>query len=377
MTRRTDDWRTALFWVPVVGVAVFSQAALGAERPWDGGNVTLSLSTLLLCVPMLLRVRRPLLAAALLSAVLPLQMWWGGSLNFGSFVAALVASYSLGRWASLRNVLAGLPLVMLGIVVAMAKSLPQDAAELVIPVFYTVTAAGLGMVVGRLSDQATDLRRLNAVLARERDVSAQLAVASERMRLARDLHDAVAHSLTVAVVQAQDCEESVATDPDRAREASRRIQQVARAGLEDLRQTVRMLRDDEPCTIGPGIHELPALATVMRGAGLSVEVQLEGDLDALSSEQGDAFFRVAQEGLTNVLRHSGADTASVHLVVGGHAATLTVTDPGPVAEAALPSGGRGLLGMTERLEALGGTLAAGAEGEGFAVRAGIPLGGPP
>lgn len=376
MTWRTDDWRPVLFWAPVVGVAAFSQAAVGAEQPWDGGNATLSLATLMLCVPMLLRVTRPLTAAALLAAAMPLQMWLGGSLNFGSFVAALVASYSLGRWASVRHVLMGIPLVMLGIVVAMAHSLPQDAVELMIPAFYTLTAAGLGLVVGRLSAQATDLRRLNGILARERDVSAQLAVATERMRLARDLHDAVAHSLTVAVVQAQDCEESVATDPDRAREASRRIQEVARAGLEDLRQTVRVLRDDRSSATGPGIHEIPALAQVMQGVGLAAEVHLEGDLDALTTEQGDALFRVTQESLTNVLRHSDASTARVGLRVAPRTATLTITDPGPPAEGALPSGGRGLAGMTERLQALGGTLTAEAEGAGFLVRASIPLAGP-
>lgn len=369
-----DEWRAVLFWAPVVGVAALSQSAVGTERPWTGGGLALAATTLLLCLPLLLRVSRPLVAVTVLGLGLVVQMGLGGTLHFGSFVAVLVTSYSLGRHARAAQVPIGLAVLLLGIVVAMRDSLPHQAVELSFPAFYTTAAAGAGMAIRRLSTQAADLRRLNSVLARERDISTQLAIATERIRLARDLHDAVAHSLTVSVVQAQDCEDAITTDPARAREASRRIQEVARAGLEDLRRTVRMLRNDELADSGPGVREIPALCAALGGAGLQAVIQMDGDPDRLDEQQGNTFFRVAQEGLTNVLKHSCADTATLTLEVEADEATLRITDPGPPATAVLPSGGRGLAGMAERLVQHGGTLET-ANDRGFTVIARLPIAG--
>lgn len=371
------DWEAVALWVPVVAVAGLSQAGVGLEEPWMGSDLALAVVSLLLAAPLALRRWRPLATAGVVAAAVPVQDALGGSLGFATFFAVLVSAYAAGRHAQWRATVAGAGLLLAGIVVAMGEALHGQAPELIFPVFYVSAAAVLGAVVRRLTAQAVELRRLNVALARERDATARLAVANERMRLARDLHDVVAHTLTITVVQAEECEEALASDPERARTAARRVQEAGRRGLAELRSMVRLLREGDHPVDEPGLSDLETLAAVLAGAGLEVEVRRSGDLSRVPAEVDRHLFRVAQEALTNVVRHSGARSAVVAVDGSATVIELTVSDPGPALAAGdggLPPGGHGLAGMGERLAPLGGAVAAGPhDGGGFRVTARVAL----
>jgi signal transduction histidine kinase len=371
------DWPTVTLWVPVVAVAALSPAGIGLEEPWAGSDLGAAVTALALAAPLAVRRTRPAVTAALVAAAVPLQDALGGSLSFATFLTVLVAAYALGRYATVDRAALGVGVMLVGIVVAMRHSIPEDAVELVFPLFYVTATAALGSVVRRLSPQAADLRRLNEALGRERDATTRLAVATERIRLARDLHDVVAHTLTVAVVQAEACEEAIESDPDRARVAAQQVQDAGRRGLADLRSMVRVLRDAEASTADPGLADVGTLATVMAGAGLDVAVRSEGKLGVVPPEVGQQLFRVVQEALTNVVKHSAATSAVVAVDVAPAEVAVTVADPGPPLgtgpAGAVPSGGHGIKGMRERLAPYDGTLAAGPDGSGFRVHARVPL----
>jgi signal transduction histidine kinase len=367
------EWRTLVTWAPVVAVAVMSQAGIGLESAWSGSDAGLALTSALLAGPLLVRATRPLLTAALVGGALVVQVQLGGSLHFASFIAVLTASYAVGRHAAGRRTAMGVVMLLLGVVVAMRSSLPEDADELVFPLFYVSAAAVLGSVVRRQARQAAELRGLNEALVRERDALDRLVIATERLRLARELHDVVAHTLTVAVIQAEACEEAVADDPERAREAARQVQAAGRRGLADLRGLVRVLRDAGAPADDPGLDDLDALAAVMAGAGLEVDVAREGDLSGLAPELERELYRIVQEALTNVVKHSTARSVRVVVSRRGPDVELEVVDPGPAVQAQVTSGGHGLAGMTERLAPFAGRVTAGADRGGFRVQVSVPV----
>ena len=363
-------------WAPVVTVAVLSQTRLGLESPWSGSDVQLALVSVAIAGPLLVRVRRPLLASALLALALIGQVALGGSLHFASFLAVLFAAYAAGRHARARQALLAAVLLLAGIVIAMRDAITDAPEELFIPAFYVSAAAALGFVVRRQVGQAAELRRLTETLLREREVRDRLAVATERLRLARELHDVVAHTLTVAVVQAEACEEALESDPARAREAVRQVQDAGRRGLADLRAMVRVLRDVEQAstTDDLGLAGLEGLRIALAGAGLDVELSTRGSLADLPPTLAGDVYRIIQESLTNVVKHSAARTARVQLTRLGDDLDVDVTDPGPLALLTLPGGGHGIAGMIERAAAYGGQVTAGPAGDGFRVHARLPLG---
>lgn len=367
------DWRTLITWAPVVAVAVMSQTGIGLESPWSGSDAGLAITSALLAGPLLVRTTHPVLAAALVGAALVVQVQLGGSLHFGSFVAVLVASYAVGRHGVTLRASAGVGVLLLGVVVAMRSSLPEDAAELVFPLFYVTAAAALGSVVRRQARQAAELRGLNEALVREREALDRLVVATERLRLARDLHDVVAHTLTVAVIQAEACEDAVAHDPERARAAAREVQAAGRRGLADLRSLVRVLRDADAPADDPGLDDLDALASVMAGAGLEVTVTREGDLRGLPADLERELYRIVQEALTNVVKHSTATSVRISVSRRASQVDLEIVDPGPPVPGPTTPGGHGLAGMSERLVPFDGQVAAGADRGGFRVRVSVPV----
>lgn len=370
------DWHTIGLWGPVVAIAAFSQAGVGLESPWTGSSLALALTSVLLAAPLLLRVARPLWAAASIAGAIVVQDALGGSLGFASFVAVLLTAYSGGRHLPHRRATLVVAVLLTGVVIAMRSSLPQDAEELVFPLFYVSITTVIGGVVRRLARQAADLTRLNVALAAERDATARLAVAQERLRLARDLHDVVAHTLTVVVVQSENAEEALdGEDPARASTAVRAVQEAGRRGLAELRSMVRVLREPGAPDAESGLGEIEALATVMAGAGLDVVVRREGNLGDVPPAMGRDLARVAQEALTNVVKHSAAGEAVVRLVGDDGHVTLVVEDSGPALVSGLPSGGVGLRGMAERLAPHGGEVVSGASGDGFRVQARVPLRG--
>jgi signal transduction histidine kinase len=213
-------------------------------------------------------------------------------------------------------------------------------------------------------------------LEREREERAVRAVAEERARISRELHDVVAHHVSVIAVQAGAASEEATTDP--AREALGLIQQTSRQVLAELRSMLEVLSSDEA---GPGLapqpslHEVDQLVDQSRTAGLPVELVIAGERRELPAIVDLAAYRIVQEALTNTRTHAGPAHARVELRYGEHALALEVTDDGRAAsQLGNGGGGRGLIGMRERVAMVGGRLEAGPRpGGGFRVAAVLPL----
>jgi signal transduction histidine kinase len=231
---------------------------------------------------------------------------------------------------------------------------------------------GIGEGIRTRRERAAEYWRL----ARQRK---QSEVQAERVRIARELHDVLAHSLSQINVQAGVGLHLMDRQPDKAAEALASIKETSKSALDEVRSVLGALRSDgnldAPLVPEPGLDRLPALVSAIRG----VEVTLDDRITDAPKSVQLALFRIAQESLTNVTRHADATHATVRLWSDADAYHLEVVDDGAGATAtASETGGRGLLGMRERAELLGGHLTAGpAEGSGFRVSATIPMEGTP
>ncbi|MFC5800315.1 sensor histidine kinase [Streptomyces formicae] len=215
---------------------------------------------------------------------------------------------------------------------------------------------------------------------RTRDEEARRRVAEERLRIARDLHDVVAHHIALVNVQAGVAAHVMDKRPDQAKEALSHVREASRSALNELRATVGLLRQsgdpEAPTEPAPGLAVLDQLLDTFRHAGLPVELARTDRDSELPAAVDLAAYRIIQESLTNVQKHAGQEAkAEVSVVRVGRTVEITVLDNGvPAAAPGEDSGGHGLLGMRERVSALGGTLSAGPRyGGGFRVQAILPL----
>jgi signal transduction histidine kinase len=213
------------------------------------------------------------------------------------------------------------------------------------------------------------------------------AILAERLRIARELHDIVAHHLSVVVIQAQGAQRMADRDATRARAAMADVERTGRTALEEMRRLLGLLRTGEAeagaahsgaYVPALGLADVDDLAERMRGAGLPVNILRDGERREVPDDVGLTVYRIIQESLTNVLKHAGPTSAAVRLCFR-EGLYVTITDDGRGAAAALdkppvPGTGRGIAGMTERVAALGGTLSFGPRpGGGYRVHARIPL----
>ena len=216
---------------------------------------------------------------------------------------------------------------------------------------------------------------------REREQRTALAVADERARIAREMHDVVAHSLSVIIAQADGGRFVASQKPEKAVEVLGTIGETGRAALADMRSLLGVLRQEDETSFGPqpGPEQLPELLERVRAAGLEVDLQSEGSLGQLPPSVGMSVFRLVQEALTNVLKHAGPGaSASVRLVRGTEGLVIEVVDDGQGTDPTSDGLGHGLTGMRERMSVLGGTLQAGPlPSRGYRVRATVPLPGGP
>ena len=315
----------------------------------------------------------------------------------GVGLGVLIAMYSVAAHADRRQSLVALTLttIALAAVVTLVLASSQPAVP---PAIYPVGVVLTGIVAGAVwllgdlvrsrGEAVAELRQRNAELEAEREENARLAVADERARIARELHDAVAHSLSVMVVQAGAARRALETaEPggvvvaaERVRGALATIEATGRDTLGEMRRVVGALRPtgDEPYEPQPSLDELDRLLTTVREAGLPVELVVEGEARAVPRSIDLSAYRVVQESLTNALKHANAASARVRLHYGSDALDVEVTDDGRGAAARLleaPHRGYGLAGMRERVAMVGGEIVArpGPSG-GFVVRARLPLG---
>jgi signal transduction histidine kinase len=216
-----------------------------------------------------------------------------------------------------------------------------------------------------------------------RDETARRRVAEDRVRIARELHDVIAHHVAVMSVQSGVAEHLVERDPAAAREALHRVRAAAKSVLSELQSVLGVLRQDEsilPTTPAPGLGDLPGLVESFRAMGASVELVVPERTPALSSTAGVAAFRLVQEALTNVQKHAAGASATVTWHIDGDEVQLSVTNARPPSEhphslrAAPVGSGLGLVGMRERVVAAEGALSSGPTAQGgFRVTARLPL----
>jgi signal transduction histidine kinase len=295
----------------------------------------------------------------------------------------MLVGYGFGRYDDGRRALVGAACALVTVVIVAGTAVDPTEADYLFP--------GLAVVVSWLSGRAVRSRtRLTeelheaAVRAREEhEHEAERAVAEERRRVAREMHDIVAHSISVMVIQAGGARRILGREPARANRAAGLIEETGREALVEMRRLLGMLRSgDSGPELGPqpGLAALAALVDRARGAGLPVSLTIEGDRGDIPQGVDLAAYRVVQEALTNCLRHAGAAATEVLVRYADHELELEIADRGPgpaVARRRNGDGGagHGLVGMNERVLLYGGELETGRRaGGGFRVHARIPVG---
>jgi signal transduction histidine kinase len=224
------------------------------------------------------------------------------------------------------------------------------------------------------------------IAERERDVAAREAVIEERARIARELHDVIAHHVSMMVVQAgaerrvlaagQTSTGQESTGQESTRDVLGLIEHIGRDALTEMRRLVGMLRGDhgEGLAPQPGIDDVPTLVAQMREAGLPVQLRVDGEPASLPVGIDLSAYRIVQEGLTNALKHAGPATAAVHLRYGPDSLEIEITDGGGPGRAPVEGSGHGLVGIRERVAMYGGAFDAGHRPEGgFAIRVLLPV----
>ena len=301
-------------------------------------------------------------------------------------VGGLVGMYSVAAWGSRQAALVAGGVA--AAVVAVVMSLPRTDADLVDAAFASLGLAGAWVLGDRARVQralAAELSDRAVRLEREREGEARRAVASERARIARELHDVVAHHVSMMVVQAEAGPLAVERDPARAAGAFEAIAATGRQALVEMRRLLGVLRGDGQAPSlapQPGLDQVLSLVEQVGRAGLEVELVVEGEKAPLPAGVELSAYRIVQEALTNAVRHAGPGRARVLVRYGERDLELTVRDEGGGGGAAPAGGpptrsGQGLVGMRERVSLFGGELHAGPGPDGgFTVAARLPLGAP-
>lgn len=341
-----------------------------------GPTWAVSVTYLVASLALVLRRSRPVETFAVVLVALGFQAATiGASEGNGTLLPALVATYSLAAHAPRRAALVGLATVPLLIAVREFNNPQNTSADEVVNALgwdLTIIAAWLlGAYLRTRRLLVRELQERAAAAEREREVQAQSAVAEERARIARELHDVVAHSVAVIVVQAEAAEEMLTRQPARAAAPLQAIQRTGRETLTEMRRLLGALHDEEGPGPLTGIAALPDLVAGVRETGLEVDLDLAVSASAPSTADR-AVYRIVQESLTNVLKHADARRAWVRVGNADGGLSVEVSDDG-VGGAAAPNG-HGLAGMRERVSVHGGRFEAGpGPGRGFVVRAWLPV----
>jgi signal transduction histidine kinase len=390
-----------------VGVALLGFASgFGAGR---NGHLPAVATALLTAMGLVLFPRRrfPGTVVALEAALVATLAVMRTSLE-AAFIAVLVASYSAAVYGS--RLLARVLLVA-AIAAVAGLGIPAGLganqwlrAHYPVPTILAAAGAWLvGLMVRKQLQTRTEHIALLAeraeLLAARQAESERRATLAERLRIAREMHDIVAHHVSVVVIQAQGAQRVADSDPGRAKTAMADVERTGRTALEEMRRMLGLLRSGEPAGQEawtadqlPGVAQVPdgayvppqgladidVLAERLRRAGLGISVVRRGEPRDMPDDVGLTVYRIVQESLTNVLKHAGPATVTVELEFADQLG-VTVTDDGRGASAvlsAVPGAGRGTTGMRERVAAVGGKLSTGPRpGGGYRVHAAIPLGG--
>lgn len=308
------------------------------------------------------RRRAPLVAAAAVGIAMSLQTFAGDAPVVGGFLAMLIVLLSLGFHAPWRAGVLGVALVSGGALTYDVVRADFNLADFVGNAAIVVGAWALALAVRRSTDA-----RVAAELAR--DAAAREAVQTERDRIARDLHDSVAHALTLMTLQAGAARER-ATQPA-AVEALSAIESGGRQALLDMHRFLRLLPEDG--SEARTLQDLDDLVEQLRAGGFEAHLLKKGDLDTLPTSISATAYRTVQEGLTNAAKHSGAGAAHVTIRRDEDELRVEITDTSGTHGPLSVGSGRGLAGLRDRLEVFEGSLTAGPGGSGWVLRAVIPI----
>lgn len=326
------------------------------------------------------RRRAPLSVALVYSAAAALQALVTQTFasSPGLFLTGVVVLYSVGAYAERRDALLGLGVVSIAIAIREYYSFPRTELDNwnAIVFYVLLLLAFLAGVYVRSRRRADALEREAERLRRAREQQGR-AVAEERARIARELHDVVAHNVSATVVQAEAAEEVLSREPDSARRSLQRIQANGREALGEMRRLLGIMRsaeDDDRLAPQPRLADLERLVEDTRADEMPVALTIEGERRELPPGIELSAYRIVQEALTNVRKHAGRPvSASVLVGYTDTALTLEIADDGHGARP-VDAHGMGLIGMRERVAFFGGEFAAEAPAErGFVVRARFPL----
>ncbi|MTD58669.1 sensor histidine kinase [Amycolatopsis sp. RM579] len=350
-------------------------------KPW---YVTIPVD-LVMTLPIAFRRRSPMIVAYVVLVVSIVHSVL--QLGISSLTASAIALYTLVVYVNRKQ--AAWYLVAQVITGGIQLGLTWQSSNWIITILIVLTFAFswvLGEFVGARRAYQTELEARLHLLETERDHASRIAVVQERGRIARELHDVVAHAVSVIVVQADGASYAVRSNPDLAERAVQTISATGREALAELRRLLDVLRNEDgdgvPRIPQPDAESLAELVERVRQAGVPVRLEIDGTLSGLPTGVSLGVYRIVQESLTNTLKHAGQGArADVRVVRGENLVEVFVTDDGagkaralvPAAEPPLP-GGNGVIGMRERANVYGGSLEVGpAPGGGWQVHATLPV----
>jgi signal transduction histidine kinase len=367
--RRGDLLAAALIAVPVLASLIY-------RAIHDGQPVALLLIPAALA-PILIRGRQPFAALAL--AVVVRSIYPQDDTLLLPVLAVLYTIATLRTWPILAGAGVAVTLAALIAEAGWGKSTAHGGVlgEVIFTFAACAAAIALGLYAGARRRLLDGLRERAERLDRERELLADRAVAEERLRIAQELHDAIAHNVSLMVVQAQGLGASL-QDP-RVLETTEAIAQLGRQAMTEMHRTLKLLRDDHTeaqLTPQPGLENLDNLLEQSRAAGLEIELTVEGQQRPLPQSVDLSAFRIVQEALTNVIKHAAGAHATVTVSYLPHELQLTIVDDGDNRAPTPPTHGHGVIGMRERTSLFGGTLTAEPRSDhGFQVTAVLPYPG--
>lgn len=298
---------------------------------------------------------------------------------FGTLMPLLLLTYTATRLAPLRQLPIPVGAAALILVVVPLHEPGFDAADYLFWAMLGGLAIGVGVMMRRLDQHRAALTATLAEQLRDQDLRERALLLDERSRIARELHDVVAHAVSLMVVQAGAARLAVGIDDGQAHAGLLAVERAGRDALVDLRRLLGVLnpeQDDSPAAPAPGLRMVPDLVARMQEAGLTVRVDGEPPR-GLPTGLDQSLYRITQESLTNVLKHAGPTSVTVRFTADQGGVQLEVTDAGPADRRARrhlrTAGGHGLVGMRERAVLFGGRFEAGPDGAGWRVLVAVPL----
>jgi signal transduction histidine kinase len=343
-------------------------------RDADALGAALSLAASL---PFFVRRRAPFATALISTAAVTVMLLLDYQSNTQTQMV-LVSAYTLASHAEGMRRVVGFTFleVCVGIVAAVG-TVGASTSEIILAGAFYAAAYSFGSAMRNRRLYLEQVEERAAILEREHEEASKRALADERLRIAQELHDVVAHSMGVIAVQAGVGSHVIDTDPAEAKKSLDAISTTSRTALGEIRRLLGVLRADEDGGYepAPGLADLDRLFADVRGAGVTVDVRVDGERHELPPGVDLTAYRIVQEALTNVLKHAGPAAVTVTVGYEPDMVRLEVVDDGRGVNGRSPGGGHGLVGMRERVAVYGGTLETGPRtGGGFRVAACLPYG---